>query len=88
VRKLDVESRSRSWCVRQPLKFISDEIERKVRTPQGKVPRVTARCGSIRIRPRKRGFCRQYPAETDSITENIHPGFFARRNREKGEKVV
>jgi hypothetical protein len=36
---------------------------------------------------KKRGTCRQYPAGTDSITENIHPDIFVRRNRETGEMV-
>lgn len=40
LRRLDVKSRSERRFVRQPLHFVYDEMGRKVRTPEGKIPRV------------------------------------------------
>lgn len=48
--------------------------------------RQSASC--VRLGRRKRGSCRQYPAGTESITENTHPVFFDEKKARKGEKVV
>jgi hypothetical protein len=62
------------------------DLCRQVGEESPNTARQSASC--VRLERRKRGSCRQYPAGTESITENIHPGFFDKKKSRKGEKVV
>ena len=64
----------------RPILVIQDREESPNTTRQG--------ASRVRLGRRKRGSGRQHPAGTESITENIHPGFFAMKKPRKGEKVV